>query len=380
MILEGWLQMLSDDKCTHLKQKDHWSPGAYCPACQRVRALVYREEKLCPPRPLSWGEDAAIKARPRGGLVFQLSSLILVHNTYEWARDSCCCLWLSNWALRPQHLPRQHLQLPGLWVEGSHPAPACVQTSPAAAPCCWARVCSAVPVHGKPCVHVPDDVRDCEPLREQKTLFIVCRGRAWVGIQFSAEIFSCSRWDTRLCGLWALLLSFPCATSLRYSCRPLLLREKVSLLWAAACRNPEGHLPHTEAVRALLWPWHSFLHCKTWKWERYLGKRGSFQQDWCPKQLCRLCPSGRKQLFLRVLSWATKCISHFGSCRLKGWRGEHPALSVGSKNPGAGTKKKTERTALAAWLSPGREDCVWLGGKENTEYDRGLKNKEKGVQ
>lgn len=87
MILEGWLQMLSDDKCTHLKQKDHRSPGAYCPACQRVRALVHREEKLCPPRPLSWGEDAAIKAGPRGGEVFQLSSLVLVHNTCERARD-----------------------------------------------------------------------------------------------------------------------------------------------------------------------------------------------------------------------------------------------------------------------------------------------------
>lgn len=146
-------------------------------------------------------------------------------------------------------------------------------------------------MHGEPCVHVPDDGRDCEPLREQKTLFVVCRGRAQVGIQFSAEIFSCSRWDTRLCGLWALLLSFPCATSLRYSCRPLLLREKVSLLLQLAgtlgaiypALRPCGHCfgPDTPSCTA-----------KPGDGKGTWAKGGSFQQDWCPKWLCRLCPSG----------------------------------------------------------------------------------------
>lgn len=66
-ILEGWLQMLSDDKCTHLKQKDHQSMLLSMPEGESSGSqLVPGEEKLCPPRPLSWGEDASIKAGPQG--------------------------------------------------------------------------------------------------------------------------------------------------------------------------------------------------------------------------------------------------------------------------------------------------------------------------
>ena len=146
MILEGWLQMLSDDKCTHWKQKDHRSPGACCPACQRVRAQDHSRSPgkktfaLRGPRP--GGKMLQLKLAPRAGR-FSSSHHSSWCITPMSKQESCwwpthCCLWLRNWALRQQYLLSRHLQLqlPGLCVEGPQPAPACMRMSPAVATCC----------------------------------------------------------------------------------------------------------------------------------------------------------------------------------------------------------------------------------------------------
>lgn len=67
-------------------------------------------------------------------------------------------------------------------------------------------------------MHVLDGSRDCELLQEQTTLFPVSRVRSHVSTWFSAEIFSHSRWDTCLCGLWTLVLIVPCVTAALPSC------------------------------------------------------------------------------------------------------------------------------------------------------------------